>query len=72
MLFDYFYLLPFIDEDHNLLKIFPMLFTNKLILNIITNSLILPFRRSRVQNPLMKLLANHIIYYPTPANINYG
>lgn len=33
---------------------------------------IIPFRRSAVQNPFMKLLANHIIYYPTPANINYG
>ena len=50
-----------------------MLFTNKLNFNTNKiNSIILPFRRSSVQNPIMKLLANHIIYYPTPANINYG
>jgi ubiquinol-cytochrome c reductase cytochrome b subunit len=47
-------------------------FISKFFLFKPTTTLILPFRRSRIQNPLMKLLANHIIYYPTPANINYG
>ena len=39
--------------------------STKLIKNI-------PFQGPKVQNPFIKLLANHIIYYPTPSNINYG
>lgn len=27
---------------------------------------------SKVRNPFIKLMSNHIIFYPTPNNINYG
>ena len=38
--------------------------------NIIKNSL--KFNRKIIENPLMKIIKNHIIFYPTPKNINYG
>ena len=38
--------------------------------NIIKNSL--KFNRKKIENPLMKIIKNHIIFYPTPKNINYG
>jgi quinol-cytochrome oxidoreductase complex cytochrome b subunit len=31
-----------------------------------------PFKLTKIGNPFLKLLANHIIFYPTPSNINYG
>ncbi len=37
---------------------------------IIKNSL--KFNRKKIENPLTKILKNHIIFYPTPKNINYG
>lgn len=38
------------------------------------NKIALPFftRRTKIKNPFLKIITNHIIYYPTPANINYG
>lgn len=32
----------------------------------------IPFSYQQFINPISKILANHIIYYPTPININYG
>ena len=29
-------------------------------------------QRVKINNPFMKILKNHIIYYPTPSNINYA
>jgi hypothetical protein len=50
------------------------MFLNKQLSNINSIKLIknIPFQGPKVQNPFIKLLANHIIYYPTPSNINYG
>jgi ubiquinol-cytochrome c reductase cytochrome b/c1 subunit len=30
------------------------------------------FNRKKIDNPFTKILKNHIIFYPTPKNINYG
>jgi len=27
---------------------------------------------NKVRNPFLKIVTNHIIFYPTPNNINYG
>ena len=51
-----------------------LFFFSKPFYNINSIKLIknIPFQGPKVQNPFIKLLANHIIYYPTPSNINYG
>lgn len=38
--------------------------------NKIENSFFI--KRTKINNPFLKILKNHVIYYPTPSNINYA